>query len=136
MPSYYEIIGRIYSISPIEEIPTRQGDTLRRATLILEQQLYDRYTGQPFAANYPSLEFTGKALDQLAAHKTGELVSVAFDVSGALYDDKQTGAKRSFTRLRAFRITPYVTGAKPEPATRQAAPVAQTTAAPTDELPF
>lgn len=113
MANFYEITGRIYSLSPIEEIKTKKGDIFRRQELILEQQLFDRYTGQPFAANHPAFEFTGKVLSVLASFKKGDMVTISFDVNGALYADKTDGSTHSITRLRAFRITPFIRTTQP-----------------------
>lgn len=103
----YEIIGRVYKVGQTEQIATKSGGQLLRRSLILEQHRYDPNTGREFTPNYPCLEFTNQACQQLDRYTKGCMVRVRFDLSGGLYTDKASGEERGFTRLRAFGIEPY-----------------------------
>ncbi len=103
----YEIIGRIHSIGPIENIPTRNGSTLQRRSLILSQQRYDPNTGEAFTPNYPQIEFTQRGCSILDQFQAGQAVRVRFDVNGSKYNDKNTGEEKYFTSLRGFRVELY-----------------------------
>ncbi len=103
----YDIIGTVYKVDPTETIPTRQGNTIMRRTLILEQRRYDPNTGQEYQPNYPAFEFTNQLCRDLDLYPRGTRVRIRFDVSGSLYADKQTGEERNISRLRAFRIEQY-----------------------------
>ena len=103
----YDIIGTVYKVGPTETIPTRQGNTIMRRTLILEQRRYDPNTGQEYQPNYPAFEFTNQQCRDLDLYPSGTSVRIRFDVSGSLYADKQTGEERNISRLRAFRIEQY-----------------------------
>lgn len=103
----YEIIGTVYKVGTTEQIPTKTGGTLLKRSIILEQQRFDPNTGEPFANNYPSFEFTNQGCAQLDRYTKGSKVRLRFDIQGGLYNDKQTNEEKSFTHLRAFKIEPY-----------------------------
>lgn len=104
----YEIIGTVYKVGTTEQIPTKTGGALLKRSIILEQQRFDPNTGEPFANNYPSFEFTNQGCAQLDRYTKGSKVRLRFDIQGVLYNDKQTNEEKSFTHLRAFKIEPYV----------------------------
>lgn len=105
----YEIIGKVYKVGTTEEIQTKSGNTLTKRSLILEQKRFDPNTGQEFSPNYPTFEFTNQLSAELDKFHKDDMVRIKFDVSGALYIDKQTQEEKSISRLRAFQISAYQT---------------------------
>lgn len=104
----YDIIGNVYKVGTPETITTKNGNTITRRSLTLEQRRYDPNTGEEFNPNYPTLEFSGKACESLNNFHQGDRVRVRFDITGVRYNDKQTGEEKSLTILRGFRVEPYV----------------------------
>lgn len=103
----YEIIGKVYKVGATEKIETKSGNTLTRRTLILEQKRYDPNTGQEFSPIYPTFEFANQQSSDLDKFYKGDMVRIRFDLSGALYVDKNTNEEKSISRLRAFQISAY-----------------------------
>lgn len=97
----YEIIGTIYKIGDVENIPTNNG-TLHKRQLVLIQKRYDSNTGQEFKPNFPALEFVNEKIQQLNSFKVGDSVRVKFDISGTKSD--KNGKESFFSSLRGFRI--------------------------------
>ena len=61
----YEIIGTILKIGMEEKFPTQNGGTFTKKKLVLIQRRFDRNTGEEFAPNYPTLEFTNAYIQRL-----------------------------------------------------------------------
>lgn len=104
----YKILGNVHSIGATEQIPTRNGSVFTKRTLVLIQRRFDQNTGEEFEPNYPSFEFGGNSCSLLDGFKSGDRVQVSFDVVGTKYQDKQTGEEKYISRLRGFKIEPYV----------------------------
>ena len=105
----YEIVGTVFKINATEDIPTRNGGTLLRRSVILCQRRFDQNTGQEYEPNYPIIDFTNNGCAELDRFNPGDRVRIRFDVSGVKYVDKKTGEEKFFSSLRGFRIEPYVT---------------------------
>lgn len=94
-------VGRIYSISATENIPTKSGNTFTKREVILDVK--NTYNGQEFH-NYPKFEMVGNELcQQLDTFRDNDLVTIYFDLSGNNYTDAQ-GNVRNFTRVRGWKI--------------------------------
>ena len=107
-------VGRIYSISATENIPTKSGNTFTKREVILDVK--NTYNGQEFH-NYPKFEMVGNELcQQLDTFRINDLVTVYFDLSGNNYPDAQ-GNVRNFTRVRGWKIEMWQ---KPEQTTQEA----------------
>lgn len=102
----YDIIGNVYKVGTPETIMTKNGNTIKRRSLTLEQKRYDPNTGEEFSPNYPTLEFSGNACDSLNNFHQGDRVRVRFDITGVKYD--KDGEERYLTILRGFRVETYV----------------------------
>lgn len=97
----YEIIGTIYKIGDVENVPTNKGELLKRK-LVLFQRRYDSNTGEEFKPNYPALEFVNEKMQQLNSFKVGDSVRVRFDIIGTKSD--KNGKETFFSSLRGFRV--------------------------------
>ena len=110
----YEIIGNVFKIGTTENIQTKSGTAFQRRSLTLIQRRFDQNTGQEFEPNYPTIDFTQRGCAELDKYKIGDRVRVRFDISGAKYNDRQTGEEKYFNSLRGFRIEPFVSQ-RPQP---------------------
>ena len=139
-------VGRIYSISATENIPTKSGNTFAKREVILDVK--NTYNGQEFH-NYPKFEMVGNELcQQLDTFRDNDLVTIYFDLSGNNYTDAQ-GNVRNFTRVRGWKIemwqkpeqttqeTPQQS-ATPQPQVQQTSPFPpqQTSMFGADDMPF
>lgn len=104
----YQILGIVHKISAPENVPTKDGGTIVRRTLVLMQRRFDQNTGQEFTPNFPTFEFTNKNAAMLDGFQQGAKVKVMFDINGFKYNDKQTGEEKYSSNLRGFKIEPYV----------------------------
>ena len=138
-------VGRIYSISATENIPTKSGNTFTKREVILDVK--NTYNGQEFH-NYPKFEIVGNELcQQLDTFRNNDLVTISFDLSGNNYTDAQ-GNEKNFTRIRAWKIEmwqkPEQTqeapqqSATPQPQVQQTSPFPpqQTSMFGGDDMPF
>ncbi len=103
----YQIFGNVYKVTPVENIQTKNGNTIQRCSLVLEQKRFDSTTGEEYAPSYPILEFSGNAISKLNGIQPGQKVKVNFEISGFKYNDKQTGEERFMSTLRGFNVEPY-----------------------------
>lgn len=138
-------VGRIFSISATENIPTKSGNTFTKREVILDVK--NTYNGQEFH-NYPKFEMVGDELcQQLDTFRNNDLVTVYFDLSGNNYTDAQ-GNVKSYTRVRGWKIemwqkpeqtqeTPQQS-ATPQPQVQQTSPFPpqQTSMFGGDDIPF
>ena len=104
----YEIIGYVFKIGTTENIQTKSGTAFQRRSLTLIQRRFDQNTGKEFEPNYPTIDFTQRGCAELDKYKIGDRVRVRFDISGAKYNDRQTGEEKYFNSIRGFRIEPFV----------------------------
>lgn len=138
-------VGRIYSISATENIPTKSGNTFTKREVILDVK--NTYNGQEFH-NYPKFEMVGNELcQQLDTFRNNDLVTISFDLSGNNYTDAQ-GNEKNFTRIRGWKIEmwqkPEQTqeapqqSASPQPQVQQTSPFPpqQTSMFGGDDMPF
>lgn len=138
-------VGRIFSISATENIPTKSGNTFTKREVILDVK--NTYNGQEFH-NYPKFEMVGDELcQQLDTFRNNDLVTVYFDLSGNNYTDAQ-GNVKNYTRVRGWKIemwqkpeqtqeTPQQS-ATPQPQVQQTSPSPpqQTSMFGGDDIPF
>ena len=138
-------VGRIYSISATENIPTKSGNTFTKREVILDVK--NTYNGQEFH-NYPKCEIVGNELwQQLDTCRNNDLVTISFDLSGNNYTDAQ-GNEKNFTRIRAWKIEMWQKpeqaqeapqqSATPQPQVQQTSPFPpqQTSMFGGDDMPF
>lgn len=103
----YKILGNVQHIGATEQIPTKNGSTFTKRTLVLIQRRFDQNTGEEYEPNYPVFEFTGNSCSQLDNFSWGDRVQVSFEVSGSKYNDKQTNEEKYIVRLRGFKCEAY-----------------------------
>lgn len=90
----------IYSISQVQEIPSRNGgDPFRKRELILDDSWSDR--DGVVHPNYVLVEFTGDKMSLLDNFQPGQRVNVDACVNGREYNG------RVFTSIKGLGITPY-----------------------------
>lgn len=90
----------IYSISQVQEIPSRNGgDPFRKRELILDDSWSDR--DGVVHPNYVLVEFTGDKMGLLDNFQPGQRVNVDACVNGREYNG------RVFTSIKGLGITPY-----------------------------
>lgn len=99
------ITGRIYGISPIQSIATKNGTTLQKREIILDTTRFDPYTGERGFENYPMFEFSGEKCKDLDRFKAGDVVTIFFDLQGGFYEASD-GTKKNFTKVRGYKIEP------------------------------
>lgn len=99
------IIGRIYRITPTENIATKKGTTFMKRQLIIDASRYDPYTGEKKFDNFPAFEVGGEELCRLLeGYRIDDLVTVSFDLNGREFLDDQTKQTKYFTTVRAYKI--------------------------------
>lgn len=98
-----EIKGRIESISPIQQIPTKSGKVMEKRELVLDATRYDPLTGERGFDNFPLLEFSGERCKELDNFQLGEAVTVSYNLEGMRYTDKG-GLVKYFTKAIAYKI--------------------------------
>lgn len=139
-------VGRIFSISATENIPTKSGNTFAKREVILDVK--NTYNSQEFH-NYPKFEMVGNELcQQLDTFRNNDLVTVYFDLSGNNYTDAQ-GNVKNYTRVRGWKIEEYPIVQQPQqvaaetpqqvaPQVQQTSPFPpqQTSMFGTDDMPF
>lgn len=90
----------IYSISQVQEIPSRNGgDPFRKRELILDDSWSDR--DGVVHPNYVLVEFTGDKMGLLDNFQPGQRVNLDACVNGREYNG------RMFTSIKGLGITPY-----------------------------
>lgn len=98
------ITGRIYGISPIQSITTKNGTTVTKREIILDTTRFDPYTGERSEyENYPMFEFNGEKCKDLDGFKVGDVATISFDLQGGFYDATD-GTKKNFTKVRGYKI--------------------------------
>ena len=134
------MIGKLHVIGDVVSIPTKNGSTLNKRTIVLDCTTYDRYTGEPMP-NYPSFEMSGERTKLTDSFKKGDMVEVSFFLSGRQYE--KDGETRFFTSVIAYDVKPHgnaVNAPQAESApVQQAQPQPQANVQgekPSDDLPF
>lgn len=133
------ITGKVHLVMPTETIPTKKDPTktFSKRTIVLDCT----WTGDKGTfENYPAFEFTGERCSLLDSIKTGQQVTISFDLQGNKFVGND-GKERYFTSVRGFKID-LVSAPAPAP---QATQTAMPTATPTikiadvpkvEDLPF
>ena len=107
-----KIIGRLFRIGDIQEIPTRSGQPFRKREVIIDASRTDPYTLAK-TENYPSVEFCGKHVDDVNGFNVGEAVVVSFYVSGRAYNNG--GVQKYFNSIQGIGIDRYAAAPQPQP---------------------
>ncbi len=104
--------GLVYSVGTTETRQFKEKTFVSRA-LILEQQIFDQYTGEKRNSNYIKLEATRpETCASLDNYQVGGKVEVEFIVRGSKYAKKDGSGEDVFTRLELRNIS-LVSGAAP-----------------------
>ena len=106
-----KIIGRIFKIGDIQDIPTRSGQPFRKREVIIDASRIDPYTLNK-TENFPSVEFCGKHVDDLNGFSVGEAVVVSFFVSGRSYTSG--GVQKHFNSIQGIGIDRYAAAPQPQ----------------------
>lgn len=112
------ISGKVHLITDVQEIKGKTGNSFYKRTLVIDARRYDPVTGEPKYDNYPSFEFSGEAMKQLDAFKSGDAVTVSYDINGREVKD-ENGNVRYFNSIRGYKVELY--GEKQNTATQQPA---------------
>lgn len=99
------ITGRIYGISPVMSIPSKNGgQPFLKREIIIDATRYDPYTGERDKYdNYPCVEFSGDKCKELDAYGVGDVVTISFVLQGSFFDG-QDGKRKNFTSVRGYKI--------------------------------
>lgn len=124
-------------------VPTKSG-SINKREVILTILRYDPNTGEPTGEpNHVAFEFSGERdVPKLEAYKEGDMVTVAFYLSGRNYTGKDN-VERNFTKVVGYDINPYTArrtyNTTPHQPVTEATPVAPTEEEDTNtnnDLPF
>ena len=107
-----QISGRVIAVSQVQSVASTDASKapLQKRSIYIDCTRFDSYTGERSKfENKPVLEFTGDKLlekvnPKLDAIRTGDIVTVFFDVQGTSYTDKATGKTKNFTGIRAYDV--------------------------------
>lgn len=104
----FELTGKIEKLSSIMAVPTKSGSNINKREVILTILRYDPNTGEPTGEpNHVAFEFSGERdVPKLEAYKEGDMVTVAFYLSGRNYTGKDN-VERNFTKVVGYDISPY-----------------------------
>ena len=142
----YKISGTILMIGPVQTIPSKSGSPLIKQDVVFTVRKFDKYTGQPTddVGNTPKFTFVGEKCQQLSGLKSGDIVTVYFDIQGREFT--KDGINGYFTDIRPFKIdrvgagyvssvsqTAPVTSSSSQPVE---APIADTRNNDEDPMPF
>ena len=102
----FELTGKIEKLSSIMAVPTKSG-SINKREVILTILRYDPNTGEPTGEpNHVAFEFSGERdVPKLEAYKEGDMVTVAFYLSGRNYTGKDN-VERNFTKVVGYDINP------------------------------
>lgn len=129
------ITGKVHLVMPTEIIPTKKDPTktFSKRTIVLDCT----WTGDKGTfENFPAFEFTGERCSLLDSIKTGQQVTISFDLQGNKFVGND-GKERYFTSVRGFKID-LVSAPAPAPqATQTAIPTIKIADVPkVEDLPF
>jgi hypothetical protein len=133
------ITGKVHLVMPTETIPTKKdpSKTFSKRTIVLDCT----WTGDKGTfENYPAFEFTGERCSLLDSIKTGQQVTISFDLQGNKFVGND-GKERYFTSVRGFKIDLVSAPASAPQATQTAIPteiptIKITDVPKVDDLPF
>lgn len=119
------ITGKVHLVMPTETIPTKKDPTktFSKRTIVLDTT----WTGDKGTfENFPAFEFTGERCSLLDSIKTGQQVTISFDLQGNKFVGND-GKERYFTSVRGFKIDLVSAPAFAPQATQTAIPTATPT---------
>lgn len=158
----YRITGTVLETGAAQTFNSKNGTPYTKRDLVITVRKFDQYTGQPAdeVGNTPKFTFMGDKCQKLDGIKTGDVVTISFDITGRSYD--KDGRKEYITDFKPFAIDvisrqqsyapvapqPYAPQpvqsnfpmfsqpAQPCPPMPQQAPQADNTGQKKDDLPF
>lgn len=99
-----QVTGKVYSVGQTVSIPAKNGQPFLKRELVLDITRFDPYTGERSQyENFPMFEFSGDKCKELDGLKTGQVVTVSFELQGAFFKG-QDGKDKNFTRVRAYKV--------------------------------
>lgn len=98
------MIGKVLSIGPTQQIPTKNGSSFFKRELVLDATRYDSLTGEK-RVNFPSFVFSNKNCDLLDKFKKDDIVEVSFVIQGREY--AKDGVTKYINDVVGFNIVPF-----------------------------
>lgn len=99
-----EITGRVHSVGSTITINGKNGTPFYKRELFLDTTPYDRYTGQRSEyESFPKFEFRNNNCSKLDSVKVGDVVKVAFDITGRFYTNRD-GQQSHMNSIDAFDV--------------------------------
>lgn len=103
-----EITGRIIDITPTQTVTLNNGKPFTKRTLVVDTTRFNPYTGQREAfERQAAFEIIGDRCQTLDSFRTGQVVTVNFDIESRKFQSQADTEPRWFTSVRAYRVTPY-----------------------------
>lgn len=103
-----EITGRIIDITPTQTVTLNNGKPFTKRTLVVDTTRFNPYTGQREAfERQAAFEIIGDRCHTLDSFRTGQVVTVNFDIESRKFQSQADTEPRWFTSVRAYRVTPY-----------------------------
>lgn len=118
-----QISGRIYYISPVQEIQGRTGNIFKKCELWVTPCYFDRNSGEPTDGQVEEtikIDVTQERIAMLNTFAAGNDVTVSFDLRGRLYTDRENNTK-CITSVEMRSIRASVRSSVPEPIAQQPA---------------
>jgi hypothetical protein len=83
----YRISGKILSVGEPKSLMSKSGTPFVKRDLIIAVRVFDQYTGRPTEDmnNTPKFTFMNDRAQQLDQFKIGDIVEIAFDLTGRPY---------------------------------------------------
>lgn len=101
----FELTGKIEKIGDTIAVQTKNG-SINKSELVIAVVRFDPNTGEQSGdAVHIAFEFIGKACDKLASVKVGDMVTVAFYLTGHNYTSN--GVEKTFTKVCGYDVQPY-----------------------------
>lgn len=100
-----QITGRILEIGQTVEIPSKKGgNPYLKREFLLDATPYDPYTGERSQyENIVPLELSGDKCAELDNFKTGDVVTVTFNLQGRAWTD-QDGELKRMVSIRCYKL--------------------------------
>ena len=100
----FKLTGTVVLIGNTETFQTKSGTPFTKRDLVITLRKYDQYTGIPTddSGNTPKFSFMNSNCQQLDGIKTGDIVTVLFDISGRSYT--KDGRTEYYTDVRPFKV--------------------------------
>ena len=131
--------GRVLLIGNVEEIPSKSGGEPFKKRVVVLNCTHSNY-GDVYE-NYPSFEFSGKHVEDLAAFAVGEIVTISFALQGTKYQKSANDPVKYFNTISGYKIEKYQRGSQtlqqaPPPPQPQGAQSPAPQPGKDDDLPF